>query len=175
MKASESKSRAGFTTCASPAKLCFPDRARRQRPDAVRGGEEQSAGRRLRSSEESDPGKSFDRSPVRVRAEARAPGGYELDVTDVQVHAARSGRTSLSDHAQRARRRFPDGSPPPVAAQPPAACGHPRPARSDQRRFAITSIRTASRWWIRRSSRRRRAKAPRRCSKWITSKTRKCI
>ena len=45
--------------------------------------------------------------------------------------AARAGVRSLSDHAEGARHRIPDGPSAPVAAQPAAARHHPRAARSD--------------------------------------------
>ena len=65
-----------------------------------------------------------------VRADARAPGGYEIDVTRLEV-VSESQR--LPDHAEGARRRLPDGPPPPLDPVA-AAAGHPaRPARSHQR------------------------------------------
>ena len=47
----------------------------------------------------------------KVRADKRAPGGYELDVSNIQV-VQRVPKTILSHHAQRARHRFSDGAPP---------------------------------------------------------------
>ena len=46
-----------------------------------------------------------------VRADTRAPGGYEIDVTGLEVVSESNG---LSDHAEGAWRRLPDGSTPPV-------------------------------------------------------------
>jgi asparaginyl-tRNA synthetase len=40
----------------------------------------------------------------KVRADKRAPGGYELDVENVRGGAARTGVGSLSHHAQGTRR-----------------------------------------------------------------------
>ncbi len=51
--------------------------------------------------------------------------------------AARSGNRSVPDHAQGARHRFPDGSSPPVAAQPAAARHHPRAPRDHQGRARL--------------------------------------
>ena len=59
-----------------------------------------------------------------VRADARAPGGYELDVTGAR---GRLRVARLPDHAEGARRRLPDGSPPPVD---PLAAAAGDPARS---------------------------------------------
>ena len=65
-----------------------------------------------------------------VRADARAPGGFELDVTGLEVHA---GSARLPDHAEGARRRLPDGSPPPLAPLAAAARDPAGAARGDQR------------------------------------------
>ena len=46
-----------------------------------------------------------------VRADTRAPGGYELDVADAR---GRRRVARLPDHAEGARRRLPAGPPPPV-------------------------------------------------------------
>ena len=66
----------------------------------------------------------------KVRADKRAPGGYELDVSNVQVAAEGVRIRSLSHHAQRARRRFPDGAPPSLDALA-AAGGDSAGARRD--------------------------------------------
>ena len=52
----------------------------------------------------------------KVRADKRAPGGYELDVEDVQVVQRVPEVGSLPHHAQGARRRFPHGAPASVGA-----------------------------------------------------------
>ncbi len=54
-----------------------------------------------------------------VRADARAPGGYELDVSDVQIVQIAPDH---ADPAQGARRRVSDGASPPVGALVQAAC-----------------------------------------------------
>ena len=67
-----------------------------------------------------------------VRADARAPGipgGFEIDVSDLQVV---QDRAEYPDHAQGTRRRVPDGQPPPVAALV-AAVGHPARPRDHRR------------------------------------------
>ena len=50
----------------------------------------------------------------KVRADKRAPGGYELDVINVQVVQRVSESRSLSHYAERTRHRIPDGAPAPV-------------------------------------------------------------
>ena len=60
-----------------------------------------------------------------VRADARAPSGFEIDVSRLEVHGA-SHR--LPDHAEGARRRLPARSPAPVDPRRPGsrrscACG----------------------------------------------------
>ena len=59
----------------------------------------------------------------KVRADKRAPGGYELDVTDAQVVQKREGRRSLPDFAEGARGRLPDGASPSLAALAAPGCG----------------------------------------------------
>ncbi len=68
----------------------------------------------------------------KVRAEAARARRLRDGCGRRRDRAARSGVRSLSHHAQRARRRFPDGSSPSVAAQQAPARGHPGAARSDQ-------------------------------------------
>ena len=51
----------------------------------------------------------------RVRADQRAPGGYELDVENIEVVQRVPEEPALPHHAQRARRRIPDGASPPLA------------------------------------------------------------
>ena len=68
----------------------------------------------------------------KIRAEPRAPGGFEMDLETRGDRAARARVRSLSHHAQRARHRFPDGPSPSVAAQPPPARGPAGPPRGDQ-------------------------------------------
>ena len=65
-----------------------------------------------------------------VRADARAPGGYELDVTGLEV-VARVAR--LPDHAEGARRRLPDGPPAPLD-----------PRRSGSRRSCACATRSST-------------------------------
>ena len=108
-----------------------------------------------------------------VREEQRAPGGYELDITGVEVLQRVDENDPYPDHTERAWRRFPDGPSPSVAAQPAAARHHSRPARGDSRHSRLLRRSTASSSSTRRSLRLRRAKAPRRSSKSITSKTRR--
>ena len=52
----------------------------------------------------------------KVRADKRAPGGYELDVANVQVVQRVPESDALSHHAQRARHRLPDGASPSLGA-----------------------------------------------------------
>ena len=80
----------------------------------------------------------------KVRADKRAPGGYELDVTRRAGRAARQPGRSLSHLAQGARRRFPDGASPSLAALA-APGGHPaRPRRDHQGRARLSSTTAAS-------------------------------
>ena len=44
-----------------------------------------------------------------IQPEPRAPGGFELHITERPSGPARPGKRSLSDPAERARRRFPAG------------------------------------------------------------------
>ncbi len=70
-----------------------------------------------------------------VKADQRAPGvpgGFEIDVQSLAGAATRRG---LPHHAQRARRRVPDGQPPPVAALH-RAVGDPARARHRHARHA---------------------------------------
>ncbi len=123
-----------------------------------------AARRALRGAQEPDPGISLIVTG-KVRAEPRAPGGFELDVENRRGAPARAGGRSLSHHAQGARHRLPDGPPPPVAAQPAPARHHARPPRGDQGHPRLLRLATASSWWTRRSSPRPPAKAPPRCSR----------
>ena len=66
----------------------------------------------------------------KVRADKRAPGGYELDVSDAQVLQRVNPDDPYPDLAEGARRRLPDGAPPSVAALA-AAGGHPARPRGD--------------------------------------------
>ena len=52
----------------------------------------------------------------KVRADKRAPGGYELDVANVQVVQRVPESDPLSHHAERAWHRIPDGAPASVGA-----------------------------------------------------------
>ena len=70
----------------------------------------------------------------KVRADQRAPGGYELDVTDLEIMQLVPPEASLPDHAQGARRRVPDGPSAPLAALDAAACHPGRAARDHQGR-----------------------------------------
>jgi asparaginyl-tRNA synthetase len=58
----------------------------------------------------------------KVRADKRAPGGFELDVEGVEV--VQRVPESISDHAERPRGRIFAGAPPLVGAQP-SPVGHP--------------------------------------------------
>ena len=118
------RSPAGSTTCASPARSCFPQSARWHRHHAVRGREERAAGRTVRDAQEPDAGILAHRHAARF-----APSSARRAATSWMSRARRSCSAfrktrSLSDHAQRARHRVPDGSSPSVAAQPPAARHH---------------------------------------------------
>ncbi len=64
----------------------------------------------------------------KVRADKRAPGGYELDVEDLTVVQRVPESRTLPHHPQRARRRFPHGAPAPVDsyAAPVGHSPHPR-------------------------------------------------
>ena len=63
-----------------------------------------------------------------VRADKRAPGGYEMDISDAAVVQKRAGSRALSDLAQGAWRRLPDGAPPSLGAlaAPGGHSAHPR-------------------------------------------------
>ena len=50
----------------------------------------------------------------KIRAEQRAPGGYEIGVTKVEVVQKVDGVQSLPDPAERTRRRFPARPAPPL-------------------------------------------------------------
>ena len=65
-----------------------------------------------------------------VRADKRAPSGYEIDVKSIEVVGASQ---RLPDHAEGARRRFPAGSPPSVDPQRAPAGDPSRPPRNHQR------------------------------------------
>ena len=69
-----------------------------------------------------------------VRADARAPGGFEIDVTRPR---RRQRGPRLPDHAEGTRRRLPDGSAPPVDSVAAPAGDPARPARSDRRRARL--------------------------------------
>ena len=76
-----------------------------------------------------------------VRADKRAPGGYEIDVSRLRGDLDGDG---LSDHAEGAWRRLPDGSASPVDSRAAAAGDSARAARGDQRRAATSSTIAAS-------------------------------
>ena len=67
-----SRSPAGSTTCAAPARSASPP-ARRHRHHAVRGGEERAARRDLRGAEESDAGIVADRHAARSAPSSARP------------------------------------------------------------------------------------------------------
>ena len=69
----------------------------------------------------------------KVRADKRAPGGYELDVEGLEVVQRVPGVRSLSDHPQRAWRRLPDGASPSLGALA-APVRHPAHPRRDHAR-----------------------------------------
>ena len=72
-----------------------------------------------------------------IRAEQRAPGGFEIGVTQVEIVQRVAGIRSLSDPAQRARRRF-SARPPPSLDSHAAPGRHPaHPRRSHSRRARI--------------------------------------
>ena len=104
-----------------------------------------------------------------VRADQRAPGGYELDVTGLD---GRSRSARLPHHAEGARRGLPARSPPPLDPQPAAAGDPARAARGDQRGPRLLQRARLHPRRHARSSRRPRARARRRCSRCSTSKTR---
>ena len=140
----------------------LPDRPRRHRLHPGGDGRRPTSARRRSAGRSPRPGERRSSSPARSRADARAPGGYELDVSGLEVVSAGA---RLPDHAEGARRRLPDGPPPPVD---PRASGSTRSCASATRsstRSATSSTRTASSSPTRRSSRRRRARARRRCSR----------
>ena len=66
-----------------------------------------------------------------VRADARAPGGFELDVSRLEVVA---DVARLPDHAEGTRHRVPDGQPPSVDPLEEPAGGPEDPAYGDQGR-----------------------------------------
>ena len=103
----------------------------------------------------------------RRRARARRLRGGRRVARD------RLGGEGLSDHAEGARRRLPDGPPPPVDPLAAAAGDPARPPRGDQRRPRLLQRPRASSSPTRRSSRPPRARARRRCSRSSTSRTRR--
>ena len=66
-----------------------------------------------------------------ARADARAPGGYEVDVARLEIV---SEAKDYPDHAEGTRRRLPDGPPPPLDPLAAAAGDPARAPRSHQRR-----------------------------------------
>ena len=70
----------------------------------------------------------------KVRADKRAPGGYELDVANVQVVQRVPEIDPLSHHAQGTRHRFPDGAPPSLGALAAAGGDSARARRDHQSR-----------------------------------------
>ncbi len=66
----------------------------------------------------------------KVRADKRAPGGYELDVENVEVVQQVPADDPLPDLAEGAWHRFPDGASAPVDADP-AAGGDPADSGGD--------------------------------------------
>ncbi len=68
----------------------------------------------------------------KIRAEQRAPGGYEMDVEARRNCRSRARIGSLSHHAQGTRSRFPHGPSPSLAAQQTPARRDPGAPRSDQ-------------------------------------------
>ncbi len=77
----------------------------------------------------------------KVRADKRAPGGYETRRHRCAGLAARQSRRSVSHHAEGARRRLPDGASASLAAladarRPSCACA----PRSSRRRATISTI-----------------------------------
>ena len=68
----------------------------------------------------------------KVRADKRAPGGFELDVTGLEIEQLVPSENPYPITPQRARHGIPDGPSPSLAALD-AATGHPgRPARDHQ-------------------------------------------
>jgi len=67
----------------------------------------------------------------KVRADKRAPGGYELDVANVQV-IQRVPIPIPPHHAERARHRLSHGAPPSVGALPAAGRNSARARRDHQ-------------------------------------------
>ena len=110
-------------------KLLFPDLPRRQRHHPGRGRQAAVSPELF----EAIKGLTQESSVIvtgKVRADKRAPGGYELDVTDAQVVQRVNPDDPYPDHAEGARRRLPDGAPASVAALA-AAGGDPAGARRD--------------------------------------------
>ncbi len=92
-----------------------------------------------------------------VRADARAPGGFEIGVTDLIVLRRQPDR--LSDPAEGARHRLPARPPALLAAQHRGSARSPRSATRSSRRSTISSTSAVSCASTRRSSRRRSASA----------------
>ena len=67
----------------------------------------------------------------KVRADKRAPGGYELDIGNVQV-VQRVAENDPYPLAERAWRRFPYGAPPFVGANAKAGCDSASARRDHQ-------------------------------------------
>ena len=105
-----------------------------------------------------------------VQADERAKGGYEMVASGLEVVTEAH---DYPDHAEGARRRLPDGSPPPVDSRRAADRDPARAARDHQRRPRLLQRRRASSSPTRRSSRRPRARARPRCSRSSTSTTRR--
>ena len=90
-----------------------------------------------------------------VRAEPRAPGGFEMGVAELTIIGAEPDR--LSDSAEGARDRFSPRPPPLLAAQLRASARSSRSATRSSRRSTISSTSAVSFASIRRFSRRRSA------------------
>jgi hypothetical protein len=119
---------------------------RRLRDYPGRGAEERRHARSVRSASRLDAGIERDRRRQSARRQARARR-IRTRRRERAGRAARSGERSVSDHAQRARRRLPDGAPPPLGAlaapgRRSCACAHEiiKAARDffDERGFTLT-------------------------------------
>ena len=119
-----------------------------------------------------EPGERRSSSPARCRPRSARERRLR---DDRQRPRGRQRGARLSDHAEGARRRLPDGSPPPVDPRRAADRDPARAPRDHQRRPRLLQRRRASSSPTRRSSRRPRAKARRRCSRSSTSTTRRPI
>ncbi len=146
----------------------LPHRARRHRLHPGRDVEGRCRRGDVRQGGSSRAGIVHHRHRHRARRQARAGR-----LRDRRLGLrGRDARARLPDHAEGARRRLSARPPAPVDSRAAPAGDPAHPPRESSMRAATSSTAAASSWRIRRSSRRPRARARRRCSRCSTSRTR---